>query len=149
MIRWTPQFGITSIPDKVLLSESAKRLRARQPKPPRPKVKRPCEFCQELFGARDMRKHRPQCPRRNDKTPNLRPGWTLKTIIDPKEQERETYRYSASWPVGERLEAVWEATQAAHGRSVSPQRLIQRFQSASFHVSICFRTNAHPGGHAT
>jgi|SRR5579884_236224 len=114
MTRWTQDFDITTVPDEVLLAESARRLRARQVNPPRPKVTRPCEFCQELFGARDMRKHRPVCPKRHDKTPATRPGWTLKRINDPEEQQRETYRYWASRPIGERLAAVWEATEAAY-----------------------------------
>lgn len=41
-------------------------------------------------------------------------NWTLRKITDPEEQQRETYRYWASKTVGERLEAVWEATQAAY-----------------------------------
>ena len=28
-----------------------------------PKVPRPCRYCQKEFGAREMRKHRPQCPK--------------------------------------------------------------------------------------
>lgn len=111
---WSPDFDLSTIPDHILHTESARRRRATQIEPPRPQIKRPCRFCQELFGARDMRKHQPICPRRHDKQPAIRPGWTLERVIDPEEQQRQTYRYWHSRPVGERLTAVWEATEAAY-----------------------------------
>src|SRR5215469_14087676 len=114
LVDWTPQFDITSVPDAVLLAESARRLRARQRTAPRPKIKRPCAFCQELFGAREMRKHLPLCPRRHETTPAIRSGWALKRITDLDEQRRETYRYWQSRSIGERLAAVWDATEAAY-----------------------------------
>ncbi len=40
--------------------------------------------------------------------------WPMRKITDPEEQQCETYRYWASKTVGERLEAVWEVTQAAY-----------------------------------
>jgi hypothetical protein len=40
--------------------EWARRLRAQQP-PPRQKVLRPCPYCFEKFGARDLVKHKPRC----------------------------------------------------------------------------------------
>jgi hypothetical protein len=43
-----------------------------------------------------------------------RSDWPLRKVTDPEEQQRETYRYWASKTVGERLEAVWAATQAAY-----------------------------------
>jgi hypothetical protein len=39
---------------------------------------------------------------------------TVRRIINPKEQQAETYRYWQSQPVGVRLCAVWEATVAAY-----------------------------------
>jgi len=61
MSGWTPHFDITTIPDDVLLRESARRLRARQLRSPRAKVLRQCPKCGEPFGARELRKHLPQC----------------------------------------------------------------------------------------
>ena len=114
MIRWTPKFDISTVPDNVLLAESAKRLRARQGDGPRPKVLRDCEFCHKPFGARAMREHRPVCPKRHNLTPVTRPGWTIQIVTDPEEQNRQNYRYWQSRPVGERLAAVWDVTQAAY-----------------------------------
>ena len=42
---WSPRFDITTIPDDVLLRESARRLRARQLNSPRAKVLRQCPKC--------------------------------------------------------------------------------------------------------
>ncbi len=39
---------------------------------------------------------------------------TIRRVTDIEEQQAETYRYWRSRPVGERLEAVWEATAAAY-----------------------------------
>ena len=111
---WSPDFDLSTIPDHFLHGESARRRRAKQTQPPRSQIKRPCEFCQELFGARNMRKHRPVCPKRHDRTSVTRPGWTLKRVTDPEQQQREMYRYWRSRPVGERLAAVWEVTEAAY-----------------------------------
>jgi hypothetical protein len=34
---------------------------------PRAKVKRPCPTCKKMFGARDLRAHKPSCPKRQQK----------------------------------------------------------------------------------
>lgn len=111
---WTPDFDLSTIPDHILHAESARRRRRAQLEPPRPRVHRPCEFCLELFGAREIRKHRPVCPKRRQGTETPRPGWILGVANDHSGLQQETYRYWQSRPVGERLGAVWEATEAAY-----------------------------------
>jgi hypothetical protein len=49
--------------DEEIFSEAARRMRARQDLP-NPKVLRPCPYCKKQFGARDLRKHLPACPKR-------------------------------------------------------------------------------------
>ena len=39
---------------------------------------------------------------------------TIRRLTSPEEQEGETYRYWQCLSVGERLSAVWEASQAAY-----------------------------------
>lgn len=39
---------------------------------------------------------------------------TIRRVNDPEEQEAETYRYWQSLSVGERLSAVWDASEAAY-----------------------------------
>jgi hypothetical protein len=114
MRTWTRDFDITTIPDDVLLAESAKRLRARQGEGPRPKVLRQCEYCQRSFGAREIRKHLPRCPKRKKAVEHSRANWTLQKVTDTKEQQRETYRYWQSRPISERLSAIGEVTEAAY-----------------------------------
>ena len=111
---WSPNLDISTIPDDLLHAESARRRRAAQVEPPRPQVRRPCVFCLELFGAREMRRHRPVCPKRNQTAEMARPGWTLGVALDPTRLKHEAYRYWQSRPVGERLAAVWDATEAAY-----------------------------------
>lgn len=50
--------------DDELIAEAFRRMRARQRQtgPPKPKKLSPCpKGCGEMFGARDMRIHKPQC----------------------------------------------------------------------------------------
>jgi hypothetical protein len=114
MIRWTPKFDITSVPDNVLLAESARRLRARQVTAPRPKVLRQCPHCLQPFGAREMRKHLPVCPKRQNPVTNARANWTVREVSEPEEQDARAYRYWQSLPVGDRILATWELTEAAY-----------------------------------
>jgi len=39
---------------------------------------------------------------------------TIRRVTDPEEQQAETYRYWQSLSVGERLSAVWDASEAAY-----------------------------------
>jgi len=39
---------------------------------------------------------------------------TIRRVIDPHEQELESYRYWQSLSVGDRLSAVWDASEAAY-----------------------------------
>jgi len=40
---------------------------------------------------------------------------TIQRVDDPREQEQATLRYWQSLPLGERLSAVWDASEAAYG----------------------------------
>lgn len=111
---WTPHFDVTTIPDDVLLRESARRLRARQVRSPHAKVLRQCPKCGEPFGARDLRKHLPQCAQPVSKGMRLNPSRVVRRVANVEEQEAENYRYWQSIPVGARLVAVCELTEAAY-----------------------------------
>ena len=39
---------------------------------------------------------------------------TIRRITDPEEQQAETYRYWQSLSIGDRLSAVWDASEAAY-----------------------------------
>ena len=110
---WTPHFDITTIPDDVLLRESARRLRARQLRSPRAKVLRQCPKCGEPFGARELRKHLPQCGQRAANRMRFNPSRAVRKVTSLEEQEAENYRYWQSIPVGARLLAVCELSEAA------------------------------------
>lgn len=112
-IRWSPVFDISTVPDGVLLPESARRLRARQPVAPRAKVLRQCPHCLQAFGARELRAHLPACPNRKKQAP-ARPGWTVRKVLDSGEQDLIAYRYWQSLPPGDRILATWELTEAAY-----------------------------------
>lgn len=58
--------------------------------------------------------------------PKCKRNWPIKRITDPEEQQRETYRYWASKTVGERLEAVWAATQAAYAIKLDQEPVKKR-----------------------
>jgi len=64
---------------------------------------------------------------------------TIRRNINPDQQQQETYRYWQSQPIGARLSAVWEASEAAYAfaaafKGVSPhddrgsERTITRVQ---------------------
>ena len=132
---WTPHFDITTIPDDLLLRESARRLRARQLHSPRAKVLRQCPKCGEPFGARELRKHLPQCVQPAGKGLRLNPSRAVRKVSSVEEQEAENYRYWQSIPAGERLVAVCELTEAAyairgadHNANQGHERTHQRVQ---------------------
>lgn len=50
--------------DAEIISEAGKRRRKMQTEPPNPPVLRPCLKCGAEFGAREMRKHMPVCPKK-------------------------------------------------------------------------------------
>jgi hypothetical protein len=114
MSDWIPHFDITTIPDDVLLRESARRLRARQLHAPRAKVLRQCPKCGEPFGARELRKHLPRCVQPTVNGMSLNPNRVVRKVTSVDEQEAENYRYWQSTPVGDRLVAVCELTEAAY-----------------------------------
>ena len=111
---WTPHFDIKTIPDDVLLRESARRLRARQLRSPRAKVLRQCPKCGEPFGARELREHLPRCVHPAVNGMGLNPNRAVRKVVSVEEQEAENYRYWQSIPVGDRLIAVCELTEAAY-----------------------------------
>lgn len=111
---WSDKFDISTIPDEVLLSESARRLRARQLHTPRSKVLRQCSKCGEAFGARELRIHLPRCAKDATAGANLNPARMVRRVTNVEEQEAENFRYWQSIPVGERLAAVCELSEAAY-----------------------------------
>jgi len=114
MSNWTPHFDITTIPDDILLRESARRLRARQLRSPRAKVLRQCPKCREPFGARELRKHLPRCVQPAVNGKSLNSNRVVRKVTSVEEQEAENYRYWQSIPAGDRLVAVCELTEAAY-----------------------------------
>ena len=40
---------------------------------------------------------------------------TIRRVIDPAQQQLETHLYWQNLPIGDRLSAVWEVSQAAYG----------------------------------
>jgi hypothetical protein len=38
----------------------------------------------------------------------------IRRVTDPEQQQADTYRYWQSLPIGERLSAVWDASEAAY-----------------------------------
>ncbi len=50
--------------DEEILAEAGRRRRAMVSGPTNPKVLRPCPFCKKKFGAREMRTHKPVCPKK-------------------------------------------------------------------------------------
>ena len=125
---WTPHFDITTIPDDVLLRESGRRLRARQLRSPRAKVLRQCPKCGEAFGARELRQHLPQCVEAAANGMKLNPSRTVRKVSSIEEQEAENYRYWQSIPVGDRLVAVCELTEAAYSIRKRGQNANQRHE---------------------
>jgi hypothetical protein len=54
---------LATIPTGAIMSEAARRRRAMQTTPPTPEKLRACPHCEDLFGARRLRKHAPFCRR--------------------------------------------------------------------------------------
>jgi hypothetical protein len=54
---------LASMQTDAILSEAARRRRAMQTTPPTPEKLRACPHCEELYGARRLRKHAPVCRR--------------------------------------------------------------------------------------
>jgi len=104
---------MSTVPDDVLLRESAVRLRARQTSAPRAKIFRQCPHCFQAFGARDLRAHLPSCRKRGKRAPT-RAGWALTKGASAEEQEARTYRYWQGLPPGDRIVATWDLTEAAY-----------------------------------
>lgn len=63
MTTWTPDLDLTTIPHAELAREWVRRLNLkRDPKRAgRPKLLRPCPKCGGMFGAEDLRRHKPRC----------------------------------------------------------------------------------------
>ena len=98
MSGWTPHFDITTIPDEVLLRESARRLRARQLRSPRAKVLRQCPKCGEPFGARELRKHLPRCVQPTVNGMRLNPSRAVRKVTSAEEQEDGELPLLAEYP---------------------------------------------------
>lgn len=66
MKSWTPSLDMSTIPDQILFAEVGRRRAARRDpaNAGRPKTLKPCPHCREQMGARDLRAHRPICPKR-------------------------------------------------------------------------------------
>jgi hypothetical protein len=67
MTTYSKQFDMSTIPDDVLWAEVGRRRVAVRPADSghgKPKVLRPCPDCGIKFGAREMKAHRPRCPKR-------------------------------------------------------------------------------------
>jgi hypothetical protein len=64
---------------------------------------------------------------------------TIRRVSEPAEQQAESYRYWQSLPIGDRLSAVWDVSEAAYAFAVAfkgaasddatgPKRVITRVQ---------------------
>lgn len=62
---WKPTWDLTTIPDPEFNSERGRRLAEQRSTPAVPKKLRPCPYCAEEFGARDLRVHIPRCPQKS------------------------------------------------------------------------------------
>ena len=67
MTNWTDKLDMSTIPDEVFYAEAGRR-RGQYRTPDelggRPPVLRACKWCKEKFGAREMRVHSSNCPKR-------------------------------------------------------------------------------------
>jgi hypothetical protein len=100
--RWAKRVDMRAVLDEILFAESVRRMRARQKHPPRAEVLRSCPKCGALFGARKLRAHNPN------------PNRIIRKITNPEDQDAENYRYWQRLPIGERLAAICELTEAAY-----------------------------------
>lgn len=57
---------------------------------------------------------RPWFLRSDQRAPNLNSDKTIRRVTEPEQQEAETYRYWQSLPIGARLSAVWDVSEAAY-----------------------------------
>ena len=66
MTVWTDKLDMSTIPSDVLYAEvGRRRVAGRDPENAgRPPIMRACKWCKEKFGAREMRAHVPNCPKR-------------------------------------------------------------------------------------
>ena len=112
MARWTKRFDLRTVPDEALFAESSRRMRARQKTPPRAEVLRPCPKCGAPYGARKLRAHIPGCGGTAITKGN--PNRMIRKIGNLEDQDAENYRYWQSLPIGERLAAVCDVTEAAY-----------------------------------
>jgi len=112
MAHWTKRFDMGTVPDEVLFAESARRMRARQKTPPRAEVLRPCPKCGVPYGARKLRAHIPGCT--GTALTKGNPNRMIRKITNLEDQDAENYRYWQGLPIGERLVAVCEVTEAAY-----------------------------------
>jgi hypothetical protein len=55
------KWDLSAVPDEVIIAEAGRRRRAMAAN--RPKVMHPCKHCGKLFGAAEVRKHWPVCPK--------------------------------------------------------------------------------------
>jgi len=65
-MKWKESWELPTIPDPVFWPEVGRRRGATGGG--KPKSLRPCEFCGEQHGARDMQRHLPRCPKRPNAT---------------------------------------------------------------------------------
>lgn len=68
-----------------------------------------------------MAKQRAKRPTNPDRS-----HWTLRKVTAPEEQQQETYRYWASRPISERLDAIAELSQAAYSIKLDQDELALR-----------------------
>ena len=55
------KWDLTSVPDAVIIAEAGRR---RQKLGHKPKTPTPCKHCGKIFGAAEVRKHWPVCPKK-------------------------------------------------------------------------------------
>jgi hypothetical protein len=59
----------------------------------------------------------------------------ISKVIDPAQQDRETYLYWQSQPVGARLSAVWDLSAAAYALKGAPSDDDERYQHPLKHFA--------------
>jgi len=62
-MKYRDSWELPTIPDEVFWPEVGRR-RYQMGGGGRPKTLRPCEYCGQQYSAREMRKHKPLCPKR-------------------------------------------------------------------------------------
>jgi hypothetical protein len=66
IMKWRESWELPSIPDPEFYREVGRRRREKSAG--KPKTLRPCEFCGQEFGAREMQYHLPRCIKRPNST---------------------------------------------------------------------------------